>query len=326
MLLYRKTQSSETFASQCPSEMSSSSKNETAFWSCPAEYLCIKCNKKGDHWIMNCLSAKQSIDRSICKCTVKEWNNLWNKHENAFKSGYHQMKNINTNIGFDLFFVAHQFRDSLLIDHNLWRQKKVHHQIIKIIKKLSKSHICAKDLIPFYFDDQLFIVNKIKFSQRLLNAENLQNHSFINVSSNIKIPNKITKNMKEYDEIISSLKQIGSQIVNLFSRKKRKKNNKNTINSLDLSNIEQNLYPTICGYLLNYLFIYFANDIQSNCLNQHQLKLLKFKYNNHDIIQFSIPNIILDQMPDKVISTYCNRLNNKNMTISIQSITDCVSL
>eukprot|EP01084_Bolivina_argentea_P314500 544739_1 len=211
-------------------------------------------------------------------CTKKEWCKFWRKHEH-----------INTFIGLDLWYTTHGLRDCLLIDHVSWK----HYKIIQLIKQFSKTHSCAKILDYFCFDDQLFVINNIKFKQRLLNdyKNKFINYLFINVSPNIEKP--IICNQKQLLLIHSSLKQIEYNILNgkdnklkrkinnnnndnykSFSfkskRKKRKKkqNNKynnNNINNIDVLEIKQFLYPTICGYLLNYAFIYFTNDIQLNC-------------------------------------------------------------
>eukprot|EP01084_Bolivina_argentea_P314501 544740_1 len=112
-------------------------------------------------------------------CTKKQWYKFWSKREH-----------INTFIGFDLWNITHGLRDCLLIDHKIWKQQKLHCKIIQLIKQFSKTHCCAKILDYFHFDNQLFIMNSVKFKQRVLKdyKNKFINYLFINVSPNIEKP------------------------------------------------------------------------------------------------------------------------------------------
>ena len=307
-------------------------------------------------------------------CKQTEWFDFWNKHENTLKPGRNKLNvnNGSSSIGFDLWCIAHGLRDCLLIDHSFWRKVKSHKKILVLIKQLNKRIDCSKTLNHFYFDNQLFICNSIKFKLRLLDdiKYKFNQYLFINVSPKINRPH-IIKDKQALDLVHSALMQIVPVLLKIVfnhpidsysnhlkieskcnnnnvntnddnpvfiiksKRKKRKKRrtlkqigkvNENRISDEDINSINRYFYPTICGYLLNYLFIYYTDDLQLNCLSQHQLKLLRFKFQNRDIIQFSVPQILYSTIKQDILSKYCNKLTDNNLTISTEAFNQSVSL
>ena len=217
----------------------------------------------------------------------------------------------------------------------------------------------------FYFDDQLFIANATKFKERLSNdAKNdFDAYLFVDVSANIECPLLCKK--EQLSSIHSSLKRVGLLLLNALKndanrigcknedsvrlpnkqrafirnskgRKKRQKQSNTKCNGhqkriidKDMIEINRRLYPTICGYLLNYLFVYFTDNVQSHCLNRHKLRLFKIGYDGRSIIQFSAPQSIVDAVEEDIMTRYCKRLcsnMNSQVDLSSESLLRCVTL
>lgn len=164
-------------------------------------------------------------------------------------------------------------------------------------------------------------------------------YQFIDVSANAEIPS-ICKE-EQLSSIHWSLKRIGLLLLKTTfdtksrSKKKGKKGKQkrctrnHQISNKDMIGIKRNMYPTICGYLLNYPFIYFTSDASSHCLNQHKLRLFTIHYNATTVVQFSVPQNIVDAIDNETMMGYCARLchgHSKQMKISSTLLTSFVTL
>ena len=203
----------------------------------------------------------------------------------------------------------------------------------------------------FYFDDQLFIANATKFKERLSNdaKNNFDAYLFVDVSANIECPSLCKK--EQLSSIHSSLKRVGLLLLNALKNDANRIECKNEesvrlpnkqrafirnstgrkkrIIDKDMIEINRRLYPTICGYLLNYLFVYFTDNVQSHCLNRHKLRLFKIGYDGRSIIQFSAPQSIVDAVEEDIMTRYCKRLcsnMNSQVDLSSESLLRCVTL
>lgn len=253
------------------------------------------------------------------------------KMEKSLKSVYH--KRGSSTLGFDLWAVVHGLRDCLLIDHVIWRQSKTHSRLIQLIHRILNGMKCVDQSSPilafFYFADQLFIVNAVHFKTRIFTdlQDEYGSYKFINVSPRIKCPRICDK--AELESIHTALKQIRSilsrKVLNHLNHRKFKTSNPDSsgtfngcrsqrkrrghkskctvrgqcidiqrIDGQDLNGIDPCLYPTICGYLLRFPFVYYTNDATSHCLNLHKLTLLSIKYEGYNLMQFSVPQKMMD--------------------------------
>ena len=103
-------------------------------------------------------------------------------------------------------------------------------------------------------------------------------------------------------------------------------NAKRSINEQHLNGIAMCLYPSICGYLLNYPFVYFTDDATAHCLNAHKLTLHSIQYKGDTLIQFSVPQKVVDTVDDNVVSKYCDRLCSVRLSVQRQPLKHFVAL